>query len=87
MLSKWRRVERFYEGLQYEIHVALIDKAFVTFGDVVRATSETKRVFATRPRQNNDKRQQHLNHISQIRQHNRESRKMLQLQWVMDGLV
>lgn len=42
VLIERRRVECFYEGLYYDIHVALIDMTFATFDDVVRATSEVK---------------------------------------------
>lgn len=54
-----QRVECFYEGLYYDIHVALIDMTFVTFNDVVRATSEAKQVLVIRPCRDNDPRQQH----------------------------
>lgn len=48
-IERWR-VKCFYEGLYYDIHVALIDMTFATFDDVVRATSEAKQVLVTQPR-------------------------------------
>lgn len=40
--TKQQRVERFYEGMHYEICVVLIGRTFATFGDVVQAVGEAK---------------------------------------------
>lgn len=48
--TEMRRIERFYEGLHYEIKMAYLDRRFTTLGDLVRATEEVEQVIATRPR-------------------------------------